>query len=328
MLFTRHPDNPILHPGNVPFDARLVFNPGVAVFQGRYLMVFRYERGDFDGHLLERTALGRAVSADGVHWKVDGELSIPLDISDLRRVYDPRLTVLDSRLYLSFAADTDHGIRAGLAVSDDGLSFEVLDLSLPDNRNQVLFPERIGGYYWRLERPFPVYGRGGGERFDIWMSRSPDLVHWGASRLVLGVEDVPWANAKIGPGAPPIRTDRGWLVLFHAVDIDPARGKNGWEKRWTKRYTAGAALLDAEQPWLVRGVCPEPVLVPDAPYETRDGFRLNVVFPGAAIASVDGLLRMYYGAADTVVCLAEARLDDVLAACTAPGGASLSAMTR
>ncbi len=129
----------------------------------------------------------------------------------------------------------------------------------------------------------------------------------------MSVEDVPWANAKIGPGSPPVRTAEGWLIFFHAVDIDDSRGKNGWEVRWTKRYTAGAALLDIKRPWEVRRRGAEPVLVPEAGYETREGFRTNVVFPGAAILEPDGMIKLYYGAADTVICLAEAKLEDVLA---------------
>ena len=311
-LFTRHPANPILHSGNMPFPASLVFNPGVVRFRDRYLMVFRYEYGHFDGLLLEHTRLGKAWSSDGVHWETEGELPFHPEHPDIKRIYDPRLTVLENRLYLSFAADTHHGIRAGLAVSDDAETFELLDLGTPDNRNQVLFPEKIGSYYWRLERPFPVYGRGARDRFDIWISRSPDLIHWGRSRLLLAVEDVPWANAKIGPGAPPIRTEKGWLVFFHAVDIDDTRGKNGWEDRWTKRYTAGVALLDQADPSVVIGTSKEPVLVPREPYETTEGFRTNVVFPGAAILENTGTIKLYYGAADTVICLAEADSGEVL----------------
>jgi beta-1,4-mannooligosaccharide/beta-1,4-mannosyl-N-acetylglucosamine phosphorylase len=117
-LFRRHPENPILHPGNMPFEASLVFNPGVVRFNGRYLMVFRYEYGSFDGKLLEHTKLGKAWSDDGVHWDVEGDAVVVLDDPDDLRVYDPRLTVLEDRLYLNFAADTRHGIRAGLAVAD------------------------------------------------------------------------------------------------------------------------------------------------------------------------------------------------------------------
>src|SRR5690606_32464015 len=125
-------------------------------------------------------------------------------------------------------------------------------LSAPDNRNMVLFPEKIGGKYCRLDRPMPVYSRGK-DRFDVWFSDSPDLRYWGNHRLVLGVEQVPFANDKLGPAAPPVRTPQGWLTTFHAVDRDESRGKNGWEKAWKKRYTAGIMLLDLEEPWKVIG---------------------------------------------------------------------------
>lgn len=118
----------------------------------------------------------------------------------MTRVYDPRLTVIGERCYMCFAVDTKHGLRGGIAVTDDFRSFEVLSLSLPDNRNMVLFPEQIGGKYIRLERPLPVYSRGGIDRFDMWMSDSPDLKYWGNSRLLLAVEDVAYANDKVGPG--------------------------------------------------------------------------------------------------------------------------------
>jgi beta-1,4-mannooligosaccharide/beta-1,4-mannosyl-N-acetylglucosamine phosphorylase len=186
---------------------------------------------------------------------------------------------------------------------------------LPDNRNTGLFPERVGGYFVRLDRPFPVYSRTQPERFDIWLSQSPDLRFWGDSRLVLAVEDVPFANRKIGPGAPPIKTPKGWLALFHAVDFDPSRGKNGWEPRWQKRYTAGIMLLDLEDPAKVIGMSKTPLLAPEAPYEVSAGFRNNVIFPGGMVLEDDGEVKIYYGAADTVTCLATADLDDLLRLC-------------
>ena len=108
-------------------------------------------------------------------------------------------------------------------MTKDFETMEVLSLSVPDNRNMVLFPEKVGGRYVRLERPFPVYSRGGIDRFDMWMSFSHDLKYWGDSKLLAAVEDVPFANDKIGPGAPPGKTEAGWLTLFHGVDIDRTR---------------------------------------------------------------------------------------------------------
>ena len=176
----------------------------------------------------------------------------------------------------------------------------------------VLFPEKIGGEYVRLERPMPVYSRGR-DRFDIWLSRSPDLVYWGRSELVLGVEDVPFANDKIGPTASPIKTERGWLTLIHAVDRDETRGKNGWENKWTKRYTAGLMLLDLNDPSKVLSVYDKPLIAPDLPVETDEGFRQNVIFPCGMLLEDDGEVKIYYGASDTCVCLATAHVSDLLA---------------
>jgi len=247
---------------------------------------------------------------------VQPEPCFDLHDDEVRRGYDPRLTVIDGRCAMCFAVDTRHGVRGGIAVTEDFAHFEILSLSAPDNRNMVLFPERVGGKYLRLERPFPVYGRGGIDRFDIWFADSPDLRYWGNFQLVLGVEDVPYANDKIGPAAPPVRTAKGWLTLFHAVDLDKTRGKNGWEDAWQKRYTAGIMLLDLENPSRVIGMSKLPLIAPEAPYETSGGFRDNVIFPGGMILEDSGEVKIYYGAADTVECLASADVGELIKLCT------------
>ncbi|MCY3021488.1 MAG: glycoside hydrolase family 130 protein [Planctomycetota bacterium] len=315
-VIRRHPQNPVLASGDVPFPSTQIFNAGVARFRGEYVMVFRADRFDREKRCEAGTALGIAFSSDGVKWQVRAE---PLKVlptgGEIRRAYDPRLTVLDDHLYLCFAVDTAHGIRGGVAVTDDLQRFEVLGLSAPDNRNMVLFPERIKGKLARLERPFPVYGSAGRgpERFDIWYSESVDGRHWGNTQLVLGSEQVSYCNNKIGPGTPPLRTPHGWLALFHYVYKDDARVLKGWEPYpWTKLYGAGVMLLDLQEPWRVIGLSREPVLVPETSYEL-DGFRGSVIFPGGLLAEQDGTVKTYYGAADTVECLATARLDDLLA---------------
>jgi beta-1,4-mannooligosaccharide/beta-1,4-mannosyl-N-acetylglucosamine phosphorylase len=314
-LITRHPANPILTAAQVPYQAALIFNAGVARYQGRYVMVFRNDYGSLAQQKLEGTNLGLAFSADGVSWEVQPQPCFDLRSDEILRAYDPRLTVLDGRCYMCFAVDTRHGLRAGIAVTEDFARFEILSLSAPDNRNVVLFPQRFGGRYVRLERPFPVYGRGGGEAFDIWISDSPDLAYWGRFELLLGGERVPFANAKIGPGAPPVKTSRGWLTTFHAVDIDPDRGKHGWEPKWTKRYCAGLMLLDRDDPYRVLGVCPDPLLAPEAAYEVDGGFRNNVIFPTGMVLEDSGEVKIYYGAADTVMCLATGDVEDLVALC-------------
>jgi len=312
---TRHPSNPVLAADDVPYRATLVFNAGVCKWRGRYVMVFRNDYGEWGVPRFEGTNLGLAFSDDGVRWEVEPEPCFDLRSEEIRRGYDPRLTVIDDRVYMCFAVDTRHGVRGGIAVTDDFEHFEILSLSVPDNRNMVLFPERVGGKYVRLERPFPVYSRGGGELFDIWISDSADLRYWGNSELLLGAEDVPWCNAKIGPAAPPVKTPQGWLTTFHAVDKDESRGKNGWEATWKKRYTVGIMLLDLEDPRRIVGLCREPILVPEAPYEVEGGFRNHVIFPGGMLLEPDGEVKLYYGAADTVTCLATAHVDDLVKAC-------------
>ena len=315
---------PILTSADVPYDASLVFNAGVAKINGKYIMIFRNDYGASEGEFFRkekkfRTSLGLAVSDNGV----DGWRVMPKPIFDsatltgeTKRLYDPRLTVIEGKAYLCLAMDTHHGTRGCVAALNEHMDgVEILSASAPDNRNMVLFPERIGGKYVRLERPFPVYSRHRQDRFDIWVSCSPDLRFWGETELLLGVEDVPFANDKIGPAAPPIKTEKGWLTTFHAVDIAQGRGKNGWEAEWGKRYTAGIMLLDLENPQKVIGISREPLIAPELPFETDEGFRQKVIFPGGMIAEPDGEVKIYYGASDTVECLATAHIDELLALC-------------
>lgn len=302
----------------MPYGANLIFNAGVEKYKNGYVMVFRndygYENGKFAG-----TSLGVADSKDGKKWTVRKNTffdSAEIKNPEIKRFYDPRLTIIDGEMYICFAVDTLHGIRGGIGkIKGDFEGLDVISMSSPDNRNMVLFPEKIGGMYVRLERPFTVYSRGK-DRFDLWMSKSPDLKYWGDSELVLAVENVPYANDKIGPAAPPVKTDKGWLCLFHTVDKDDARGKNGWENTWKKRYCAGIMLLDLENPSKIVGMSKQPLIAPEAYYETDEGFRTNVIFPGAMIKENDGSIKIYYGASDTVECLAETTLDELTALCT------------
>lgn len=317
-VIKRYENNPILSARDIPYEADLIFNAGVTKFNGKYVMIFRNDYGHIEGSRFKGTNLGLAYSNDGIKWDVQAKPFFTLeDIKDdeITRFYDPRLTVIDGRCYICFAVDTLHGLRGGIGVIDEDFTkIEVLSMSVPDNRNMVLFPEKIDGLYVRLERPMPVYSRGK-DRFDTWLSKSPDLKFWGESSLILPVEALPYANDKTGPAAPPIKTKAGWLTIFHAVDIDPSRGKNGWENTWKKRYCAGLMLLDLENPSKVIGISKEPLIAPETDYETKDGFRTNVVFPCGMILEDTGEVKIYYGASDTVVCLATAHVDDLLELC-------------
>lgn len=313
-VIKKYAGNPVLSAKDVPYPSSLVYNAGITRYQGKYVMVFRNDYGEFTGSILPYSNIGIAYSDDGVQWTVQPKPCFSLRDEEILRAYDPRLTVLEGRCYMCFAVETRHGIRGGIAVTDDFNDFEVLSMSVPDNRNMVLFPQKFNGRYVRLERPFPMYSRGI-DRFDIWMSDSPDLKYWGDSKLILGVEDVWYANNKLGPAAPPVKTEKGWLTTFHAVDIDASRGKNGWEETWKKRYHAGIMLLDLEDPSKVIGLCRDPLIAPEMPYETGGGFRNDVIFPGGMILEDSGEVKIYYGAADTVECLATAHIDDLLKLC-------------
>lgn len=315
-VIRRYEGNPVLAADDVPYPATLVFNAGITKYQGKYVMVFRNDYGPKDEQKLTGTNIGLAYSDNGINWKVQPKPCFEMADEQVIRAYDPRLTVIDGWCYMCFAADTKHGIRGGIAVTDDFERFEVLSMTAPDNRNMVLFPEKISGKYVRLERPFPIYGHGPGHHFDIWISDSPDMKYWGNTNQLLGAEVVPFCNDKIGPAAPPVKTSKGWLTTFHAVDIDSSRGKHGWEPAWQKRYNAGIMLLDLEDPNKIIGVCKEPLITPEAPYEVNGGFRNNVIFPGGMVLEDNGEVKIYYGAADTVECLATADVEDLIRLCT------------
>jgi len=326
---TRYP-KPVLTPDCVPYESSLTFNAGIFFDGNDYLMLFRNDYGctkeEFEsGKRFEGTNIGLARSKDGIDWKVFEKPVFALKSDEFDRAYDPRITFIDGKYYICFAADTKHGVCGGICATDDFIKYDILSMTAPDNRNLVLFPEKINGNFVRLERPMPVYSKrastasvtGGDYRdeFDIWLSESPDMEYWGKTRLVLGCESVPFCNSKIGPGAPPVKTEKGWLVTFHAVDNDPARGKNGWEDVWQKRYVIGIMLLDLKNPSKVLGVYKKPLMVPEGPMETSGGFRDNALFPCGMVRDKDGMIRIYYSAGDRVVRLAYAKEEDLLRLC-------------
>ncbi|MBO5909260.1 MAG: glycoside hydrolase family 130 protein [Clostridia bacterium] len=307
---------PVLTPADIPYKATLVFNAGVTKFNGKYVMAFRNDYGDYLTDSWGRINIGLATSDDGINWTPEKSPWFELKDDEILRGYDPRLTVIDGVCYICLAVDTKHGLRGGIMKTEDFVNYELISMSAPDNRNMVLFPEKIGGRFIRLERPMPVYSLNMVDRFDMWLSESPDLEFWGKTRLVMGVEDVPFANNKIGPAAPPIKTEKGWLTTFHAVELDRSRGKNGWEPKWQKMYYAGIALLDLEDPSRIIGMSKSPLIAPEMPFECENGYRNHVVFPGGMILEDNGEVKIYYGAADTVECLATANVEELIKLCT------------
>ncbi|MCF7837833.1 MAG: glycosidase [Candidatus Marinimicrobia bacterium] len=314
----RHPGNPIFSAADVPYPSTLAMNAGVTKYRGRYVMAFRNDvcRPD-DFQRLVGTGTGMAFSEDGVHFTAAPEpMKFHYKGTVLERCNDTRLTVIDDTLYLSFCFNGFHSERPGIAIYRDACNCEVISLGVPAQRNLILAPDRINGRYWRLERPYPRCRKTIG---DIWISYSQDLRYWGDAELLLAVEDVPFANLKIGGAAPPLKTERGFLMTFHAVDNDPDRVTRypTVQREWTSRYTLGAALLDLNDPQQVIGITPTPLMVPQETYETGDPakfFREDVIFPVGLVREDHGLLRIYYGAGDLWQCLAEIEEDTLLEA--------------
>lgn len=309
----------VLRPEDVPYKASLTFNAGVIKTQDRYVMIFRNDydlspqvfedfyagRGDrTHGH----TNMGLALSEDGVHFQVEPEPVFGWETDHIGRMYDPRLTDLGNGEYgLCFAMDTwRDGTLGGIAVTRDFHHFEIKSASLPENRNMVLFPEKIGGRYIRLERPF----RRNLAQSSIWISRSPDLVYWGESKPLLSAREVKYCNHKIGPGTPPIKTPAGWLVLFHAVnEVD--HDLPSWHRNWRRVYYTGAMLLDPDDPSKVIAVAQKPLLAPEAPFE-QTGYRGFAIFATGLVREPDDSLKLYYSAGDMFVCLAESSVRKLL----------------
>ncbi len=292
--------NPIVARDRIP-RANSIFNSAVVPFRDGYAGVFRVD----DVCRTMNIHAGR--SPDGVDWQIKPD-PISFEPNDRRvaeiqgqfeHAYDPRVTRLEDRYYLTWC-NGYHGPTIGLAYTRDFETFHQLDNAfLPFNRNGVLFPRRIGDVYAMLSRP----SDGGHTPFgDIFYSESPDLVHWGRHRHVMGPIPLTWQATKIGAGPTPIETDEGWLVVYHGV----LTSCNGFV------YSTGAALLDLDEPWNVVARGRDYLLSPREGYE-RVGDVPNVVFPCAALVDRDrDRLTIYYGGADTVVCLAHGHLSDVL----------------
>jgi beta-1,4-mannooligosaccharide/beta-1,4-mannosyl-N-acetylglucosamine phosphorylase len=293
--------NPILTRDAVP-GANSIFNSAVVPFEDGYAGVFRVD----DTTRAMNLHAGR--SADGVAWELEREpiAFTPADgrVAEIQErfehAYDPRVTWLEDRFYVTWC-NGYHGPTIGLAHTNDFRTFVQLDNAyLPFNRNGVLFPRRIAGAYAMLSRP----SDGGHTAFgDIFYSKSPDLVHWGRHRHVMAPLPLSWQATKIGAGPTPIETEDGWLVLYHGV----LTSCNGFV------YAMGAALLDLDEPWRVVARSSRYLLAPHVPYE-QVGDVQNVVFPCAALVDERAdRLTIYYGGADTVVCMAHAHLSEVLA---------------
>ena len=348
-MLTRNPHNPLLRPADVTpwqpdFEVIGAFNAGVTVYQNEILMLVRVAerpRTQIDGFVLcpylddsgqlviEQIALDDpeydtsdprlvfrrdssqllltsmshlrlARSHDGIQFEIDPlPWLIPQPPYERYGIEDARITQVDDVFYVNYSTVGPQGIATGLARTRDFQTIERLGIMLPpSNRDVTIIPACIGGRYYCYHRPMPSMFGG----LNIWGASSPDLMHWGDHHLLLTQSLDGWESGRIGGGAPPVRTERGWLSIYHAAD-----SKN--------RYCLGAFLTDLNDPLRVIARSAEPILVPEASYEV-DGFFGQVVFTCGAIVDGDSL-RIYYGAADESMALAEGSLSAILDSLTA-----------
>lgn len=350
-LFTRPVSNPVLEPNPAhDWESHKVFNPGAVYHEGKYHLFYRASGIGADWH----SALGYAVSEDGEHFErfntplLDRDPENPLEFRGLE---DPRITKIGDMFYMAYAAydgkvprlciatshDLKHWERHGLAVPDynfvtmggmhvrfrNGVKEEFPARPGEEQRSKAgaIFPEKIGGKYWMVFN-----------EHLMWLANSDDGIHWNViPKVFLTARKEPdlFDNAFVESGPPPIKTKRGWLLMYHGVND-------------AIQYHLGVLLLDLNDPTKILYRADEPIFGPREKYELsgivdiipgvvklleenreaelkallqkaeREGFMPQVTFTTAAIV-VDGVVRLYYGASDVFICTATAKLSDILA---------------
>ncbi len=240
-----------------------------------------------------------ARSKDGYHFDIDKLPAIfPTEEYEEYGIEDPRMTEIEGTIYINYTAVSRYGISVALASTTDFKTYRKHGIILPpENKNVVIFPERIDGQYVMIHRPATT-GLGSQQ---MWMAYSDDMFHWGRHVPFMGKRKGMWDSLRIGAGAVPIKTPEGWLEIYHGVN--PEQG-----------YCLGAALLDLRDPAKIIARSNTPFLIPEAEYE-RIGFYGNVVFTcGAVVTGTanESIVSIYYGAADQFTCRADIELEDIL----------------
>ena len=209
-------------------------------------------------------------------------------------VEDARITQIGNDYYINYSGVSDDGICTMLAVTQDFSSVQKLGVAfMPDNKDVVIFPQKINGEYVALSRPESAYFG----KPTVWISRSTDLIGWGRHKRFASLRAENFDSARIGASCVPFLTEKGWVEIYHGADRN-------------NTYVLGAMLLDKDDPSVILARTDKPILSPDAHYE-KDGFMPNVVF--SCGCAVDGReVRLYYGACDETVCCCKFSVDDLL----------------
>ena len=236
-----------------------------------------------------------ARSKDGIHFTVDPAPAVfPKMPYETYGLEDPRITKIENLYYITYKVVSDKGICTALLTTEDFAHFNRRGIIFcPENLDVVIFPERIDGKYWALTRPVPRYI---GPR-GIWIASSPDAVHWGEHLPLVLPQEGTFHDGKTGGSCVPIKTDDGWLEIYHGSDIHD-------------KYSLAAVLLDLNDPSKVIARGKIPIMEPAAPYELQ-GFYGNVVFSCGAIEKDNSVL-IYYGASDEFTAVAKTTVSRIL----------------
>lgn len=293
----RYAGNPILQPRpDYPWESRNVFNAGIAQLDGLIFMVYRAQGAEAflspQGWSVSPSRLGLAYSRDGFSFsRFEEPVFEPFGELESYGVEDPRLTLLEGKIYMAYVAYSEAGTRVALASTSDFRRWERLGVVIREieNKNAALFPQRIGGRYAMLHR-IPN---------AIWIAYSEDLIHWRDFDIVMLPRPGCWDSRRIGIGGPPIEVEEGWLLIYHGFNE-------------ARVYRMGLALLDRDDPRRVLARLEEPILEPEQAWEL-EGDVPNVVFSCGQAVLGDRLL-VYYGAADRTLAVAMTTLEEALAA--------------
>jgi len=251
---------------------------------------------DGKAYLTTLSHLRLVSSDDGVHFSEPDVSSSIVGTGEYESfgIEDCRVTTIDSTYYLTYTQVSEHGVGIGLKSTTDWKTIKSHGMILPPhNKDCAIFDSQIGGKYYAFHRPSSIEIGGN----YIWIAESPDLLHWGGHRCVAHSRSGKWDSERIGAGAAPIKTDAGWLEIYHG-----AAGGN--------RYCLGALLMDLDEPWKVIARSEEPIMEPAASYETS-GFFGEVIFTNGHIVDGDKVT-VYYGASDYVVCAADFSIAAIL----------------
>jgi len=330
MNLKRCEKNPIVRPGIYDWRKAVTFNPAVIIDNDKFYMIERSSGGLHPFYCY----FGLLESEDGINFKhvVDEPIVTPSMLGfPCGSIQDPRIVKIEDIFYLNYALRpssygyTPTGVgkpiehsydypgefgkeesfmtRSGIMKSKDLKHFEQVSYTTPfeiNDRDNILFPEKINERFVLLRRPEEYIGdKYGTEKPAMWITYSDDLVNWDEPKLLAtSREGVDWEYKKIGGSTPPIKTDEGWLVIYHGVDADNV-------------YRAGAMMLDLENPEKVIARPRKFILEPEAYYEKFGLYIPNVVFPTGNVVK-DGIIYIYYGCTDTAISLATVPLKEII----------------